>query len=480
MKTRAKKFLSVIFSAALIFLAPGYFRAAETPPWSNASPYMISILFDAQAAGLLPGFASNADLTQPITRAELASLMVLLCEQYSGAATSPLNQNPFTDADSPDILLAYCAGLFNVPGSLFMPDEFITREDMAAVFYRAVKLNVPLAEFIPAASPAIPDASFINEAALPAVKFLYENMIVIGGDGGEFMPRPITDIPVKPGYGLATREQCVVIAAKIFNLMLSHTGQIFSAESKAADIMRYAFDEPVNGAAADRDELIALLRQYANRVRWADNMAALTFTGDFRKTGGGRWRQGYDSALLYNAYSAAGGNQYKYDMELTLWGVNAGYMRHAYTVFDGGAKTLTAFEWDNRSETGTEYRANVQSFSFFSVAGLISYLPSRVTWEYKLYDDVFIDGERCVLFSATRTENLIEEDGVQRGAPPEHLIEVTDYFYVSTVTGLCVLQSNYASNGDIIYQAVQVSFFNSPSFTDAAAISPPDIEFILY
>jgi len=104
-------------------------------------------------------------------------------------------------------------------------------------------------------------------------------------------------------------------------------------------------------------------------------------------------------------------------------------------------------------------------------------MPSRLSWVYKIYGDGIINGERCIIFSVTRQENLIYEDDDApqsgEGVPPEHIVDVTEYFYVSTVSGLCVINNLYSAAGDTTYQAIKITLSTSPSLTDVSAFELP-------
>ena len=243
----------------------------------------------------------------------------------------------------------------------------------------------------------------------------------------------------------------------------------------AAEVMRYALEKPQNGVEINRDDLWNILNPYSWKIRWANNTHALSFTGDFVRVGDGDWEQGYDSFFLYNAFSADGLVQRKFDEQQTLWGAGAGEQRFALTVFDAGAEMLSVHEWNSGSDSGTLLNMTMQSSSLFSPLTLRDYLPSRIDWTYRLFDDVVIGGERCIVFSVTTKENLIQGEGANL---PEHWVEKTEYFYISTVSGLNILKTQYETLRDTTYLAVSIVFAISPSLTDAGAIEPPpDIAF---
>jgi len=464
--------------AVLAGISPAFASAAGQDAWGKANTYMIEELQEAQSLGIIPGSIIGTDFTKPITRAEFAHLVVLMCETYTGVSTEPLMLagNPFTDADDPDIFKAYGLGIIdgaNPEGTMFSPDGQLDRETVAFMLYRAIRLIAPKADYNVSETAAIPDKGQISEWALQPVLYLYSRGIILGYNN-MFMPRPVTDAQKASDYGIATREQCVVLATRLYKLLPEIQDTRFSVEDKAAEIMGFAMDELQDGAEIDRDELISLLRPYSNKVRWAENMNTAIFLGDFRKIGDGEWEQGYDSALLFSDQSYPGDNGYKYDEEVTLWGAFAGRSRFSLASFDADSKLLTVSEWNSDSDTGDVIIRPSGSANWFSHLGLTYYMPARLTWVYKAFDDMVINGELCKVFSATRDENLIQSDeGPPIIAPPSGLTELTDYYFISTVSGLCVLQSNYATLRDTTYLSIQVIFNWAPSLTDVSLIEPP-------
>jgi hypothetical protein len=237
------------------------------------------------------------------------------------------------------------------------------------------------------------------------------------------------------------------------------------------EVMSYAMDEPQGGVEINRDDLWGILNPYSLKVRWANNIYALSFNGDFTKIEGADWKKGYDSFLMYNCFSGDELNQTKYDEQQTLWGEGAKNRRFALTVFDAEKNMLSAYEWNSVSDTGTLNNIPVHSSSsLFSPLTLRDYLPSRINWTYKIYDDAIINGELCKELSVTTQQNMIAGEGPNI---PEVLVDKTEYFYISTVSGLNVLKTNYVTIRETTYLTVSIVFTISPSLTDASVIEPP-------
>ena len=459
----------------LLGTLPSFASAAEQDIWSNASSWAVDSLTEAQRSGLIPEIMDGADFTKPITRAEFAHLIVLMLETYTGVSTQPETLiYPFNDTEDPDVYKAFGFGIMDRTDdkeALFSPDETIDRETMAYMFVRAIRLVAPLADYSVSESVVITDFDKVSSWAGQQVKYLYTHGIVTGGDDSTFMPRPVTDAQKAAGYGMATREQCVAVVSRLYKALPEIQSSRFAIDYMADEIMSYAIDEPQGGEEISRDDLWTLLNPYSLKVRWAANTHALSFVGDFIKTEGEDWEKGYDSALLYNAFSSDGANQIRYDEELTLWGAAAGSKRFALTVFNASPGMLSAYEWTEGADTGTLVKVPVQTYSLFSSSTLRDYLPGRLDWTYRLYDDAVINGECCKVFSVTTKQNLIQGEGPNI---PEDLVEETEYFYVSTVSGLNVLITNYGTLHETTYMSVKIVFTISPSLTDASKIEPPE------
>ena len=473
MTRKNRIYAMVLLFAIFIGTSPILVSAADQDMWSNANSYMVESLREAQKNGLIPETLNGVDFTQLITRAEFAHLIVLMLESYTGVSTQPeMLVYPFKDTEDPIVFKAFGFGIMDRTDdqeALFSPDETIDRETMAYFVLRAIRLVAPLADYSVSENLTIPDIDNISSWAEQSVKYLYSHGIVVGDNDHVFMPRPVTEAQKAENYGMATREQCVVVVNRIYIMLPEIQSSRFAIEDMAGEIMNYAIEEPQGGEEISRDDLWAILNPYSLKVRWAENTHALSFNGDFIKTGDGNWEKGYDSAFLYNTFSSNGANQNKYDEEQTLWGAAAGNQRFALTIFDAENNMLSAYEWDSLSDIGTLNRIPAH-LSLFSPLSLREYLPSRIDWTYKVYDDTIINGERCKVFSVTTQENLIAGENPNA---PEHWVGKTEYFYISTASGLNVLKTNYMTIYETTYLTVNIVFTISPSLTNAFEIDPP-------
>jgi len=463
--------LITIFIGAL----PTFVSAAEQDMWNKANSYMVDSLREAQESGLIPEIIKGEDFTRPITRAEFAHMIVLMLETYTGVSTQPETLvYPFKDTEDPTIYKAFGFGIMDRTDdkeALFSPNGTIDRETMAYMVVRAIRLIAPLADVSVSESLTIPDFDSISSWAEQSVKYLYTHGIVVGGDNHVFMPRPVTDAQKATNYGIATREQCVVVVNRLYKLLPKIQSSRFAIENMTDEIMNYAMEEPQGGEEISRDDLWDILNPYSLKVRWADNLHALSFIGDFTSAEGSDWERGYDAFFMYNSFSGNDLIQTKYDEQQILWGTGAGNRRFALTIFEPEISMLSAYEWDSISDTGTLNNIPVNSSSsLFSPLSLRAYLPSRIDWAYKIYDDAIINGELCKVFSITTQENMIAGEGSNI---PEDWVDKTEYFYISTVSGLNVLKTNYMTLRETTYLTISITFTISPSLTDANLIVPP-------
>ena len=75
-----------------------------------------------------------------ITREDFCELVVKLYEALSGVEAQLPEENVFTDTENPEILKANALGIvFGKTETEFFPNDNITREEIAVMFYRALR-----------------------------------------------------------------------------------------------------------------------------------------------------------------------------------------------------------------------------------------------------------------------------------------------------------------------------------------------------
>ncbi len=179
----------------------------------------------AYKAKLIPDELLYKDLTEDITRAEFAALAVRLYEKVTNEEIV-YGECPFSDVHWSDIAVkkAYSIGIIKgVTDTLFMPDQRISREQLAAMLLRVFKRYLWSGWSIEtdgeypveySLNELYVDHSDISEYAIPAVYFLKQGGIVSGIDYMHFAPKDMNN-----GLGVATREQAILMASRCYNVI---------------------------------------------------------------------------------------------------------------------------------------------------------------------------------------------------------------------------------------------------------------------
>ena len=120
-----------------------------------------------------------------VTRAEFVKMLVLAtgiepAEDYSGYFADVKKDDWF----APFVEAAKTAGIATGADGKFMPDENISREDMAVLLYRAYGFEASENE-----RDVFIDSNLISDYAKSAVFALYEKGIILGNGNGEFNPK---------------------------------------------------------------------------------------------------------------------------------------------------------------------------------------------------------------------------------------------------------------------------------------------------
>ena len=221
-----KRFVSLITAAVLLAalysgpaLAVGAYPGT-LPTGQQVSDWALTEVEKADELGLIPNSFYREDLREPTTREEFAALAVLLYEQVTQQEVSPFSPNPFTDTDNADVLKAYALGITNgTTDTTFSPDAPVTREQCAAMLYRAIGQIVPEGTEISMdeVSP-FPDQAMLSDWALDGARYLSGLGVIRGDEHGNFMPRPVTEDEARSGYGMTTREAAVVMGLRTYNV----------------------------------------------------------------------------------------------------------------------------------------------------------------------------------------------------------------------------------------------------------------------
>ncbi|MGE5545149.1 MAG: S-layer homology domain-containing protein, partial [Bacillota bacterium] len=186
------------------------------PGWGKASSWAQSDIEKAGGLGLIPVSLKGVDLTRPITREEFTELTLILYEKTTGVKTTPFSPNPFVDTNNPEILKAYNVGIAKgMSATTYAPKALITREQVATILLRALKLIAPNGDYSTTGAPTFLDQKDISDWALSSVQVI-SKLGIIKGANGKFMPRAVTTAQQAAGYGNTTREQAILLSLRTY------------------------------------------------------------------------------------------------------------------------------------------------------------------------------------------------------------------------------------------------------------------------
>lgn len=130
----------------------------------------------------------TSDYTRNITR-EIFCNMADCTLRKNGYDTGHYDLTPFDDVSSPTVSRLYALGIIDGKSEkVFAPNDYITREEAAAILYR-------MAEFMKKDMPKINDAPYyddenqISDWAVNAVKIMRDMEIMQGVNENEFFPK---------------------------------------------------------------------------------------------------------------------------------------------------------------------------------------------------------------------------------------------------------------------------------------------------
>jgi len=200
-------------------------KFAATDAWTEASSWATAELQKASDLGLIPAVLMGADMTKPITRAEFAAISVKVYENLANTKAQPVATNPFTDCSDAEVLKAYNLGVTNgTSATTFTPNQILNREQAATMLTRVYK-KVSMDGWTLATDsqftlsyekpPVFADDELISGWAKDSVYFMNANKIINGVGGNKFAPKNTTSAEEATGYANATREQALLIAARM-------------------------------------------------------------------------------------------------------------------------------------------------------------------------------------------------------------------------------------------------------------------------
>lgn len=197
---RLKAILISVLAAAALLCCPAAAYGGGLPVLSD---WAIGYYSTANTQSLMNWFCRDGDFTAPITRAELADMLlrsVLRAHPDAVRGIDPLASAPFEDTQRYSVFCLAQMGLLE-PGGSFGPEEHVTREEAAQLYsrcarYLGLEADAPTAEFA--------DADGVSPEFADAVRFVSAAGLMVGTDTGAFSPR-----------GSLTREQAVAVAVRL-------------------------------------------------------------------------------------------------------------------------------------------------------------------------------------------------------------------------------------------------------------------------
>ena len=183
----------------------------------DADKWALPEINKAATLDLLPDILSSKDLTKPMTREEFCELSVRLYEKMTGNKINPADSDTFSDTTNTQILKAYSLGITSgTSASTFDPKTQINREQCAAMLFRTIKLIKPNADYDVSSAKPFPDRNNISAWADDATKYMNKNLIIVGDSNGNFMPKPSTNAQLETGYGMAKREETILMVTRTY------------------------------------------------------------------------------------------------------------------------------------------------------------------------------------------------------------------------------------------------------------------------
>jgi hypothetical protein len=207
--------------------------------YTSASEWAKPEIEKAFNSGILPSRLIAADAKKPATREELCEISILLYEKVIGNTIEATEGNPFTDTKNPEILKAYNLGITSgTSANTFSPNDITSREQVATMFGRAIRIMYPNDDYSTSGVPAFLDQAYISSWALEHVNFMSKAKIILGSNN-YFMPKAVTNNQIVSGYGTTKREEAIAIAVRIFNKYMNSTvSDITNKENLAKALIR--------------------------------------------------------------------------------------------------------------------------------------------------------------------------------------------------------------------------------------------------
>jgi hypothetical protein len=194
----------ILIALCLIFMMC-MVPASVFADYEGASSWAVPELDKAAGCGLITDRVMS-DVSGNVTREEFAEIVVRMYELSTGKKAEAGNAN-FTDTTNEEILKAANMGMVLGAGGKFSPDNLVTREQMAAILLRALKVINPEADFSTDGAEKFADDNMISAYARDGVYYCSKNNLLKGVGGNKFNPQ-----------GNSSREAAIIVCLRSYEL----------------------------------------------------------------------------------------------------------------------------------------------------------------------------------------------------------------------------------------------------------------------
>ena len=217
---------------------------------TDISAWAYEAVKSATQKGVVAGSNGKFSPKSNITRAEFTKIMVSVLELDINID----NVITFTDVDGKDwfypyVNAAYKAGFIVGCDNKFNPNENITREQMAVIIAKALKLNAMKSNTV------FKDINLVSAWAKADVDTIYTLGLMVG-DNNKFNPK-----------AFATREMAVVVAMKAFdykNGTKLENGEVEKYIEETGELMQKTITDPVVASVGGEWTVLSLARSGIN------------------------------------------------------------------------------------------------------------------------------------------------------------------------------------------------------------------------
>lgn len=149
----------------------------------------------------------TVDFQRPINREEFCELVIKLYESMTGKTAGSAPAGTFTDTNNGMVLKAYNLGIVaGVGQGMFAPGNQVSRQEIATMLLRMLKVALPAIDTSIANPPRFIDGYEIDQWALEGVNYFASKEIIKGAEGA-FLPK-----------ANCTCEAAIALVKRVFNV----------------------------------------------------------------------------------------------------------------------------------------------------------------------------------------------------------------------------------------------------------------------